>query len=230
MNTANWNLVFKVNYNDKKVVETNLVYTPMTNDDNSIYCMNFDHSHPYQNEMVASFMPERPYYTKETVQNFFNREIYYLEKFKDFKWRPNYIKIDNINNKIFFEWPGESCNKIVTDGGNLEIYCPNWEQQLINIIMDIYNHGFYKVTLYPHCFFVQNGILKTFDFYGCANIEDPYVPLSIAKGVLGVASKERFIEVIKDEKLNFKVLFKQALEGYSCWPTEKLKELIGKIF
>ena len=232
MNTINWHLVFKTNYYTKETVETNLVYTPMSKD--NIYCMSFDHTHPYQNEMVTHFLPNRPFYNEETVDFFFKREVEYIDRFKKYSWSPNYIEIDHNNRKIFFEWPGYSCNNIVMEQNknsreNLNSYCIDWETQLLNIVNDIHSSEIYKVTLYPHCFFIQNGILKTFDFYGCADKSDYLLPLSRMQGILGVASKDRFNEVIDGKTVNFKILFRQALEKYSCWPSDKLKEFAKKI-
>lgn len=230
MNTDNWNPLFKKNYYTKKVVETNLVYTPLINPDNTVFCMNFDHTHPYQNEMVSSFLPNRPYYTKKTVKYFFDREVTYIDCFKNYTWSPNYLEIDKKNQKIFFEWPGETCNRIVTDDNDLNIYCPNWESQLLNIIKDILKNDSYKITLYPHCFFIENNVLKTFDFYGCVDKNNPVLPLEEIIGILGVASSDRLEFAIKDDTINAEILFKQALTGYACWPTNVLEKLAFEIF
>lgn len=227
MEIKNWELVFKFNYHTKKIVETNLVYTPLT--DGKIFCMNFDHTHPYQNEMVSSFLPVRPFYNEETTNFFFKRELEFIEKFKNYSWTPNYLEVDKKFKKIFFEWPGESFNKIVSSNADINNYCPNWENQLEKIILEIIDAGCYKLTIYPHCFFSNFGIMKTFDFYGCAYSKYPYLPLEKVKGIMGVASSERFEKAINNNEISIKELFIQALNGYSCWPTDKLKKIIPMI-
>jgi hypothetical protein len=227
MNTDNWEYVFKTEYRTKETIETNLVYTPLTYD--NVFCMSFDHASPYQNEMLHHIFPQRPFYTEEMVTFLFNREVEFINRFKDKPWTPNYLDIDLKSKKIFFEWPGETFNRIVTDGSNITTYCQDWEDQLENIILDLYNEGCYKLTLYPHCFFNDNGIMKTFDFYACTDITDRYIDVSLVQGMLGIASPERFEKAIKDSKLDLKELFAQALNGYSMWPTDRLKKLAAVV-
>lgn len=229
MDITNWNLVFKRNYYTKKIVETNLVYTPLINDEGTVFCMNFDHTHEYQNEMVSSFLPSRPHYNKETVEFFFNRELLYIEKFKDYPWAPKYLEIDKQNQRIYFEFNKESCNWTVAGEENLEEKFPNWEKQLINIIDDLIKANCYKLTIYPHCFYYMNGTLKMFDFYGCVDKDNTLVSLNRLLGILGVASPDRFEPAIKGDYVDTKELFIQALNGYSCWPTDRLKEFIPMI-
>ena len=230
MNIDNWDPVFKINYYTKKIVETNLVYTPLVNKEKTIMCMNFDHTHPYQNEMVSSFLPQRPYYTKDTVKFFFDRELKYIETFRHLPWTPNYLEIDYINQRVFFEWPGESCNALVCNNIDIGRYCNNWEDQLEKIVSDILSNDCYKLTLYPHCFFIQDGILKTFDFYACADIDDPHIDINIMKGIMGVVSADRFTEATASHSINTEVLFKQALKEFSCWPGNRLPAMYQKLF
>lgn len=225
---TDWSYVFKRNYYTKQIVETNLVYTPLINPEGTVYCMNFDHKNQYQNEMVSSFLPSRPYYTKETVEFFFNRELHYIEKFKNYSWAPKYIDIDVKNQRIFFEFNKKSCNWVVADNLNLDENFPNWEDQLVNIVSDIINEGCYKLTIYPHCFFYDKQ-LKMFDFYACVDKNDSLIPLEKMMGIMGVASPERFEKALSGNHVDTKELFKQALNNYSCWPTDRLKEFISII-
>lgn len=229
MQIDNWKYVYKKDYELDLIVETNLVYSPMTNPDNNIFCMVFDHTDEYQNYGVKHVFPSRPNYTAEAVKFFFQRELHYRDKFKAYPWAPNYIHDDFENQRIFFEWSGISCNKGVVER-TIETECPDWEEQLCNIVNDLLDAGCYKTTLYPHCFFIENGVLKMFDYYGCAEIDDSVISLKDVEPILTPKTKERLSSVIINDAVDTKFIFKQALEGYSRWNSNKLKELARKIF
>lgn len=227
MNLSDWKLVYKVDPEaTDKLITTNLIYTPLTHE--NVMCMNFDYTNCYQHEMVNPTLPKRPDYTKDLVNYMFNRELNYIEKFKGKSWAPTYIEIDKNRQQIFFEWSGESCNRILFSERSLGDLCPNWQEQLEMIVLDLLRGGYYKLTLYPHCFFVQNGILKTFDFYACADISDPYVELETIKGIIGKKSIERFAEATEGSKINTRILFEQAVKTYSGWPGNPLKKIFER--
>ena len=73
-------------------------------------------------------------------------------------------------------------------------------------------------------------MLKTFDFYGCVRASDPYVSLEDIKGMMGVTSGPRFVEAVKDNKLNVEVLFKRALEKYIEWPNNPLPQVYKELY
>jgi hypothetical protein len=230
MKTNDWNKVYKIDSEYGNLLETNLIYVPLTNEKN-LYCMNFDHSHYYQNEMLDHLeLPNRNEYTKELVEFFFKKEVEYLTLFQGKLWAPTIVDIDYKSQKIFFYWSGESCNQIIYTNRNLSDYCPNWEEQLEKIITDIYNSGYYKLTLYPHCFYIDNGTLKTFDFYSCVDRSDPYIELDKIKGMIGQKSANRFKEATEGTMLNFEILFKQALLKHIQWPTDILPRLYQQLF
>lgn len=225
MNIPKWQIVYKADIESTdELVTTNLIYTPLTY--GNVMCMNFDYTNCYQHEMIHFTLPERPDYTKKLVSYMFNRELNYIEKFKGKSWAPTYIKIDKDKQQIFFEWSGESCNRILFSGRSLEDLCPNWQEQLEMIVLDLLKDGYYKLTLYPHCFFIQDGILKTFDFYACADISDPYIELETIKGIIGNRSIERFAKATEGSKINTRILFEQAVTTYSGWPGNPLKKIL----
>jgi hypothetical protein len=228
METNNWNLLFKYCTKAQRNIETNLVYTPLYTHDK--LCMKFDHTHYYQNEMLHSWLKERPFYTKELVHDMFKREIKYLEKFKEFNWAPKILSIDELKQEIVIEWSGESCNNIIYSGRELSYYCPDWREQLSNIIKNILDLGFYKITLYPHCFFIQDGVLKTFDFYGTFDKNNPFLKIDSIKGIMGGSSMHRFEEATAGDSLNMETIFKRALESHVKWPEDELNTIYKKLF
>ncbi len=230
MNIKDWQPFYKINPEDGNLIETNLIYTPLVSPDGKTFCMNFDHRHEYQNQALAHWLPERPYYTEEMVSFFFNRELKYLSVFANRAWSPKVIDVDVGNQRIFFEWPGETCNQIIYTGRQIDSYCPDWKKQMLEILKDIVNSGYYKTSLYPHCYFIQAGRLKTFDFYGCVERKDPFVAMQDIKGMIGETSGPRFAAAVKDDMLNVEILFKDALKTWVKWPDDVLPKFYEELF
>ena len=157
---------YKINPDNNSLIETNLIYTPYVNGNR--LRMVFDHTSAYQTTDLQSWLPERPYYTKDMVKFMFEREVKYITAFKDYPWAPKNIVIDNQTQSVEFDFPGETCNQIVYGNRSLDDECPDWQAQMRIILKDIVSAGYYKTSLYPHCYYIDNGILRTFDFYGCA--------------------------------------------------------------
>lgn len=220
---------YKIDPDNGSLIGTNLIYTPKLSLDNKIMCMSFDHTDPYQNRKDSS-NPNKNLYTKELVKFVFDRELNYFKKFQTKSYCPRIIEIDISEQKIFFEWEGLLCNHIIHSGKSLDEYCPDWEQQLFLIIKDIVDSGFIKVSLYPHCFFIREKKLYTFDFYGCADIDNPYVEIDKIKGILGNKNPERFIEANENGKLNILTLFTNALSTYIKWPNNELLNVYRRLY
>jgi len=219
---------YKINPDNNTLIETNLIYTPYVDGKRLRMC--FDHTSAYQTTALESWLPSRPHYTKEMVQFFFEREVKYITALKDYAWAPQNIVIDNNAQTVEFDFPGETCNQIVYGGRNLNEECPSWQEQMRAILKDIVSAGYYKTSLYPHCYFIDNGTLRTFDFYGCVERTDPYVKLDNIKGMIGETSGSRFIEATEGDKLNIEILFKQALLKYIEWPGDYLKTLYMELY
>lgn len=230
MNIDNWKPFYKINPENDTLIETNLIYTPLVSPSGNTFCMSFDHTSSYQHEELASWLPERPHYTKEMVKFFFEREVKYLTVFKDRSWAPRNISIDTEEQKIYFSWAGETCNQIIYGGGDINEACPDWQDQMFAIIKDIVDAGYYKTSLYPHCYFVDGGVLRTFDFYGCVESNYPYIKFDDIRGMIGETSAPRFVEAGEGELLNIKILFKRALQEYVKWPDDYLTEVYRRLY
>jgi len=230
IDTSTWNPVYKYKSYDMEKAGTNMVYTPLENKENNILCMYFDHTNAYQTTDLAQWLPERPDYTKELVDYVFYREVKYLTLFQDKPWAPNIIEIDYNTKQIFIEWGGETLNHIIYSGRNIVDVLPNWEEQMLGILQDIIDSGYYKVSLYPHCYFISNGVLKTFDFYATAGKEFPYMYLNDIKGLMGTNSGHRFDEAIVEDKLDLEKFCKRSISTHIEWPNKVLSNMYYKIF
>jgi hypothetical protein len=221
---------YKINPDDGKQIETNLVYTPLVSEDGGIMCMHFDHTSVYQTTDLQSWLPERPDFTEKMVKWFFDREVNYLTKFVTYNWAPSVLDIDPVEQKIYFRYSGETCNQIIYSNRNLDTECPTWREQMRTIITDIVQAGYYKTSLYPHCYFIDNGVLRTFDFYGCVESSHPYIELDDIRGMIGETSGPRFLEATEGKLLNVEILFKRALQEYVKWPDNVLPKLYKELF
>lgn len=193
-----WTYLYKMDYINRQDVTTNMLYTPMVSPDGSTLCMIWDDQNPYQAES-KNLTPD--------LMNFcFEREVKHLTIMQKFPWAPKLISIEG--NRIYIEFNKETLNHILmTPGRSLDVECPDWKDQIFNIIKDIMNEGYYKVALYPHCFYVKDGIIKTIDFYSCVGIEERYIERQHLEGMIGVDSNDRFNMSTINDRVDFKQFF-----------------------
>jgi hypothetical protein len=201
-----------------------MLYTPLINKEGNVMCMHWDINSPYQK-----------YNTKlnsQLIDFFFEREIKFLNVFKEKSWAPEIYEIDTFNKKIFIEWNKETVNDIAYgENRNLDKEFPNWQEQLYNILEDIVKSGNYKMALYTHCFFFDKyKKLKTFDFYSCIGIKERYLEKKQIEGMLGNDSSLRFNEATTNGLIDFEIFFKRTLSTHLKWPGDPLPSFYRKIF
>lgn len=163
---------------------------------------------------------------------FFKREVSGFKKFQEYSWSPELVDIDHINRKIYFKWYGESLNHILLDPNrDINVECPDWKTQLNKILNDIISAGYYKMTLYPHCFYLDNKKrIHTFDFYGCVPMNDPMIELSKVEEMIGTDSVQRFAEAHVGDNIDFSIFFNRLLETYmdKYWSDNPFPRVIAK--
>jgi hypothetical protein len=198
--------LYKIDYVDGTLNSTNLIYAPSMKD--NVLCMDFADDGYHKNPLSTKI---RDY--------FFEREIFNLEKFKDYVWCPKVLDIQG--KKIFVEFGKETLNNIVLDKTrDIDHECVNWQEQIRSIVDDIKQQQYYKVTLYPHCFFILNGTIKTIDFYGCVTFEDRMMPLDIIREMIGKDSVDRFTEATVGNTIDFEIFYNRLLTHhlFKYWP------------
>jgi hypothetical protein len=202
---SNWKYFYKYTPNGT-LGSTNMMYTPMVNPEGNVMCMLWDENSSY----IKDNDNEIP---KETIDYFFAREIKYIEIFKDRSWCPTLVDIDIPRRRVFIEWNNNTINHIFFDPlRSLDAECPDWNDQIFNILDDITLSGYYKMSLYPHCFFIDNNkCIKTFDFYSCLEISERYLPRKALEGIIGVDSTNRFDSSTVDDRIDFKKFFDLTL-------------------
>ena len=222
MDITGWEYFYKIY--DGRPQPTNLLYTPLVNPEGTVMCMLWDATSPYQNANTRL--------TKELIDFFFERELVHLKEFQGLRWAPKLLEVDG--NKIFIEWNKETLNQIVfTPGRSLDQECPDWREQIFFILEDILDLGYFKMALYPHCFYLdKNKKIKTFDYYSCLSQAERYLERSKIEGMIGDDSGGRFNEVTKDGLIDFEMFFKNTLSGHltKVWPDSPFAEYYKRLY
>lgn len=222
MDNTDWKYCYKM---FRGVVNTtNALYTPTVNPEGNILCMHWDHTSPYQLNTRL---------TPKLVNFFFEREIKYLTQFQGKYYAPKILDIDYVNKKIFTDWNKDTLNTIMfVNNQNLDEVCIDWREQIYLIIEDIIQSGYYKTALYPHCFYLDSGIIKTFDFYGCVEKDNPYVNIADINGMIGSDSFERFASATVNGYLNVETFFKNSIKTHMgfTWPDNPFPEYYKRLF
>jgi hypothetical protein len=151
---------------------------------------------------------------KEVKQYFFNREIKYIEIFSKYSWSPIVQAVEN--GKIYIEFGYETLNSIIMDPNrSIDLECPDWKEQIWQIVKDIDNAGYYKLSLYPHCFFLnQNKEIKTIDFYACIEKDQCLMERSKIEAIIGKDSGGRFDSATEGDYINFKKFFEITMTSF----------------
>lgn len=202
-------------------------YEPLISSDGAVFCKNYNWDNAYQR-----MYEERPLYTPEVVEWFFQNELQYLEYFKYKSYAPEILDIDVNNKKIYLKWYEKSCNQIIYSGESWPEQ--DWLTQIKSIMLDQYNEGIYKLTMYPHCHYIDStGNMRAIDWYGCVPVNNPVITEQNMKGIIHETAQFRLDETgpAVDGLLNLEIMFKQGLAEYVTWGDHKMisvyKELFG---
>lgn len=228
MNTKDWSPFFKLD-DRGRLCMAQQTYEPLISQDGKVFCANYDWRNKYQRLED----PDRPLYTEESVEYFFNQEIKYILKYKDYDFMPEVLEIDNKNKKIFFRWHGESCNHTIYSGKDLSKYCEDWKEQIKNIEVTLYKTGTYKLTMYPHCHFIDvDGKMKAIDWYGCIPVDDYWVDVKWMDSIIHHTAKFRLEETgdIVDGRYNLERMFKGSMGKHVLWGKQDMKYIYKEIF
>jgi hemerythrin len=116
---------------------------------------------------------------------------------------------------------------------NLDNVCPDWKEQIKNILVDLYNSGTYKLTMYPHCHFIdKEGVMKSIDWYGCIPVSDHWVDAQWMDSIIHHTAKFRLEETgdIVNGKYNLERMFKGSMGKHVHWGDTDMKYIYKEIF
>jgi hypothetical protein len=224
-NLKNWKKYFKFSSpGNRGIAQMN--YEPLINPEGNIFCANYDVNNEYQ-----KIEGNRPLYTQEITEWFFEREVYYIEKFSKKPYAPEIIDIDFKQKKIFVKWYGYTCNEIIYGEGAWPK--KDWLNKVEDIILDQCQSGIYKLTMYPHCHYIDNNDnMRAIDWYGVVDISDPYVKSKYMDAIIHDTAKHRLEETLPlvNGCYNLEIMFKRGLEKYVYWGNETLDFIYDKVF
>jgi hypothetical protein len=220
MNTEDWQPFFKYS-DDGRLSLAQQTYEPLISPDRKVFCANYDWQNKYQRTYES-----RELYTAEVCDWFFENEVYHLLKYKDKPYVPVILDIDQKSKKIFFEWNGYTFNEMIHNNESVE-----WQEQLKYIMLDLYNSGTYKLTMYPHCHFLDaNGIMKTIDWYGCVPINNPIIETKYMDAIVHETARFRLDETERtDIFYNLELMYKQSMRTHVKWGVESLQYIYDQI-
>ncbi len=221
MNISTWNLYYKIHEAEGRPTTTQMCYEPRVNPEGNVFCMNFVYPCEYQSNQP------RLSYTQEHVESMFQRELRYLEIFKDKEWAPEVLDIKD--HKIFIKWYGGTCNEMVYRDFDLELRYPNWYSDVERIILDQVADGYLKSTMYPHShYYDSNGNMRAIDFYATVEKANPFLSYEEVSSLIGFDT-DRFSNAKDGNMLNIETIFKSGLLQYSKWPLN-LSNIYSKIY
>jgi hypothetical protein len=218
MDINNWDLYYKIHETENRPTTTQMVYEPRINKERNVFCMNFCYPCEYQ------LKQPRLSYTQELVDYLFEREVKYLEIFKDEPFCPEILDIQD--KQIYFKFYDKTCNESVYRDNDLK---SSWKQDITDVVLRQVSMGYLKATVYPHShFYDSHGQMRSLDFYATIEKSRPYLNYKILEGIVGFDTN-RFSLAREGDELNIELIFKSGLTQYSKWP-ENLQSIHDSIY
>lgn len=223
LNINNWNTYLK--YHDEKLGMAQQTYEPLISPDGKTFCVNYDWRNRYQRQDG-----NRPLYTKEVCDYFFNQEVKHITLFSNKPYAPEVIDIDETHKRIFIKWYNNSCNHTIYRDMQLNL---NWYEMIKNIVVDQYKTGYYKLTMYPHCHYIDNfGNMRAIDWYGVVPIKYPYIEEKYMEAIVHDSARFRLDETgpRNNGLIDLEKMFKRSLSTHVLWGKSNMSYIYEEIF
>ncbi len=225
MDTSNWNYYYKRTA-EHVTASSNMLYTALMNPNKDILCKHYCINEDYQGPQSGM--------TQEIVDFFFEREVRFLEELQHLSCTPKLLEIDRANNKVFIEWNTETLSQIIFDPNrSIDKEIPSWKDQLYSVVKEFKDNGYYKLALYPHCFFInKDGILKIIDYYSVVPHDDYFIERKLIAGMIGTEGSYRFDQSEVDGVIDLKNFFNLTMNIHlpNCWPDCPFPEFFNKLY
>lgn len=223
MNIDNWTPYLK--YNDGILGMAQQTYEPLISPDGKTFCANYDWRNRYQRQD-----DERPLYTREVCDYFFEQEVKYINLFSSRPYAPEVIDIDQMRKRIFIKWYNNSCNHTIYGNHMLDL---RWFDMIKNIVLDQYRLGYYKLTMYPHCHYIDNfGNMRAIDWYGVVPVDHPYIEEKYMDAIIHDSAKFRLEETGPRQQglIDLEKMFKRSLSTHVKWGKSDMNYIYKEIF
>ncbi len=223
---SNWSYYYKLDI-DGTPTSSNLLYVPTVNPEQTVMCMHYTTDKTYRDDdQIIS---------EELLQWFFEREVKFLNLLSELKTTPEVYDVDFKNRKVFIEWNKETLSQIIFDKTrNLDLELPDWKQQIKDFLHSTKNNKFYKMALYPHCFYIsKNNCLKSIDYYSVVPYEERFIERKVIEGIIGKDGAYRFDESTDangyiDFKQFFEITVTRHLTRY--WPSSIFADTFNELY
>jgi hypothetical protein len=225
--TSSWHYYYKLN-TDGVPHSSNLLYTPTVNPEQTVMCMHYCVDPVYRSD-------EDTQVNEDLIQWFFEREVKFLNQLSYLKTTPELYEVDLKNRKVFIEWNKETLSQILfTPGRNIDQELPDWQDQIRNFLIATKENKFWKMALYPHCFYIsKNNVLKTIDHYSVVPFEEQFIERKIIEGVIGKHGAYRFdASTDSNGYIDFKKFFEITVTKHlsMTWPNDIFASVFKEIY
>jgi hypothetical protein len=227
IDTNTWGYYHKLNP-DGKPHSSNVLYTPRVNPEQTVMCMHYCTDTEYRSD-------EDTQVNEDLIQWFFDREVKFLNQLSHLKTTPTVYEVDLKNRKVFIEWNKETLSQIFfTPGRNINEELPDWHDQIRNFLITTKENKFWKMALYPHCFYIsKDGVLKTIDHYSVVPYEERFIERKIIEGVIGKHGAYRFDQSTDENGfIDFKKFFEITVTKHlsMTWPNARFANVFEEIY
>lgn len=168
------------------------------------------------------FNPVEDRYPVDLIDSSFLRECRFLSKLKNYHWSPKNVDIDSSNRKIYFDWPGQTCDEYLPE---------NYAIQLEQIAKDLHEEKIYKPSFYPKYFYTdKEEKLYAYAFYSSSEYEEQPIKMDFYRPILNPERKKLVEQIEIDGCLDMAILIRHAFEDYIKWPGNPLPEIYRKVY
>lgn len=219
----NW--VPYLKYHEGQLGMAQQTYEPLISPDGKTFCANYDWQNRYQRRDG-----DRPLYTKDVCDYFFEQEVKYIKLFSNKSYAPEVIDIDEHRKRIFIKWYNNSCNHTIYGDMMIDL---RWFEMIRNIVIDQYQSGYYKLTMYPHCHYIDNfGNMRAIDWYGVVPVQYPYIEEQYMEAIIHDSARFRLAETgdRKHNLINLEIMFKRSLGTHVKWGKQDMSYIYKEIF
>ena len=147
------------NIEDTELVRANLVYTPYVSADGETFCMSFNRDPGYH-----CYSEEEVLWNDDDLTIRFYREIKFHTRASQSMPTLKVKDIDYTNRKIFLAWPGDDF-LMMARTSSYEKILPDWENQWIRLIENMWHHDIIKFSLHPNSWTVVKDELVPFNWF-----------------------------------------------------------------
>jgi hypothetical protein len=195
----------------------NLVYTSLISKDRNTFCQWFYNDKTYhgeENEVVESHL----------MQEKWDREIKYLtlmtENYPHLV--PEILDIDQKNKKLYIRidgpdfWQRANYNEKFFNKS-----CPNWQEQIIEIVKAHKSLGLHKYSMHPSSFFVVNQQLKSINYFFTYHKDEPNISISKVQSHIHNNRQTELKKYIKDLNIKWNRPQPWGIMDKLCWNSFK---------